>query len=79
MALATSQCTFCIALWNEETTREFPDGSKLTRADVSQTYDGDMSGDGNAEYLMAYTPEGPSSSSGLEVLNGSIGGRQAPS
>jgi hypothetical protein len=76
MALATSQCTFCIALWNEETTREFPNGSKFTRADVSQTYDGDMAGSGTAEYLMAYTPDGPVKFVGLEVLSGSIGGRR---
>jgi len=52
MALASHHCTFCISNWNEETTTEFPDGSKLTRASVSQAYDGDMSGIGSVEYLM---------------------------
>ena len=75
MALAPSHCTFCISNWNEETTRKFADGSKLTRAEVSQAYDGDMSGSSTVEYLMAYLPSGSVKFIGLEVLTGSIGGR----
>ena len=69
------QCTFCISNWNEETTREFPDGSKLTHAQVSQAYDGDMSGTSTVEYLMTYLPTGSVKFIGFEVLSGSIGGR----
>lgn len=75
MALAPSQCTFCISNWNEETTLEFPDGSKLTRAEVTQTYEGDMSGDSTVDYVMAYLPNGTVKFIGLERLTGSIGGR----
>ena len=68
MAMAPSQCTFCISNWSEETTREFPDGAKLTRAEVSQAYDGDMSGNSTVQYLMAYSPIGAVKFIGLEVL-----------
>jgi hypothetical protein len=75
MALASHHCTFCISNWNEETTTEFPDGSKLTRASVSQAYDGDMAGTSTVEYLMTYLPSGSVKFIGFEVLTGSIGGR----
>ena len=75
MALAAHHCTFCISNWNEETTTEFPDGSKLTRASVSQAYDGDMAGASTVEYLMTYLASGSVKFIGFEVLNGSIGGR----
>ena len=76
MALATSRCTFCIAHWNEETTHEFADGAKFTRAAVTQTYDGDMAGESTVEYLMAYAPSGAVKFVGMELLDGSIGGRR---
>ena len=75
MALASHHCTFCISNWNEETTTEFPDGSKLTRASVSQAYDGDMAGASTVEYLMTYLASGSVKFIGFEVLTGSIGGR----
>jgi hypothetical protein len=75
MALAPSTCTFCMSHWDEETTRVFPNGAKLTRAEVTQSYEGDMSGEGTVEYLMAYTPGSPVRFVGLEVLIGTIGGR----
>jgi hypothetical protein len=75
MALAAHHCTFCISNWNEETTTEFPDGSKLTRASVSQAYDGDMAGASTVEYLMTYLASGSVKFIGFEVLTGSIGGR----
>ena len=75
MALAAHHCTFCISNWNEGTTTEFPDGSKLTRASVSQAYDGDMAGASTVEYLMTYLASGSVKFIGFEVLTGSIGGR----
>jgi hypothetical protein len=76
MAIAQSRCSFCIAHWDEETTREFPDGSKFTRAAVTQSYNGDMAGDSTVEYLMAYAPSGTVKFVGMELLSGSIGGRR---
>jgi len=61
--------------WDEETTKELPNGAKLTRAEVTQSYTGDMSGEGTVEYVMAYTPGSPVKFVGLEVLTGTIGGR----
>jgi len=75
MALAPSSCTFCMSRWDEETTKELPNGAKLTRAEVTQSYTGDMSGEGTVEYVMAYTPGSPVKFVGLEVLTGTIGGR----
>jgi hypothetical protein len=75
MEAVSFHCTFCIDNWDEETTREFPDGSKLTRAEVAQSYNGDLSGTSTVEYLMSYLPSGIVKFIGLEVLTGSIGGR----
>jgi hypothetical protein len=76
MAVAESRCTCCIAHWDEQTMREFPDGSRFTRAEVTQSYDGDMAGESTVEYLMAYAPSGDVKFVGLEVLRGSVGGRR---
>ena len=47
MPSATGQ--FEVTLWQENTYRELEGGGKLTRASVTQTFSGDISGSGDAE------------------------------
>ena len=68
--------TFQTTGWNEETTRDFGDGAKLTRAVVTQQYTGDIEGTSTVEYQMAYGRHGAVRFLGLETLNGAIGGHR---
>jgi hypothetical protein len=65
--------TFAIASWNEEPYHE-GDGIKLTRAEVTQTLTGDITGDGSVQWLMAYRPDGTAHFVGLQRIEGSLGG-----
>ena len=67
--------TFELASWKEETYEELGDGAKLTRASVTQKFEGDIEGDGAVEWLMAYRPDGTAHFVGLQRVRGSVGGR----
>jgi virulence-associated protein VagC len=45
------------------------DGRRRTRASVSQRFAGDLAGDGTAEWLMAYQPDGRARFVGLQVVD----------
>ena len=49
--------SFQLSAWNEDAYEE-RDGRRLTRASVSQRFEGDIAGDGAAEWLMAYQADG---------------------
>ena len=71
-----TNATFTITGWDEEPFDEPGDGSKLTRAHVSRSFHGDLSGTGNLMYLMAYLDSGVASFTGLERVVGSLGGKR---
>src|SRR5262245_50418511 len=48
---------------------------KLTRASVTKSYQGDITGEGKLEYLMMYRDDGSASFLGLERVVGSVGSR----
>jgi hypothetical protein len=73
MASATGE--FEIAGWEEETYSEIKDGAKLTRAAVTQTFRGDVTGTAEVQWLMSYQPSGTARYVGLMLLEGSVGGR----
>src|SRR6185312_11673211 len=64
-----------IKSWDEQPFREFPDGSKFTRAEVVLA--GDETGLESAHFdaLMYYRPDGTSEYVSLFELNGTIDGR----
>ena len=49
---------FTIGSWDESPWSEGPDLPRLTRAKVAKTFSGDIEGEGQVEYLMAYRPDG---------------------
>ncbi len=68
-------CRFAITGWDEEPYGEGPGLPKLTRAAVTRTFTGDISGEGHVEYLMMYRSDGSASLVGLERFVGHLAGK----
>ncbi len=68
-----AKATFEITNWDEKPYSEIAGGSKLTRAGVTKTYQGDIEGEGKLDYLMAYGHDGSASFVGIERLVGRVG------
>jgi hypothetical protein len=71
----TATGEFEIASWDEDTYQELEGEAKLTRASVTQTFTGDISGTGDVQWLMCYGPDGTARFVGLQRVQGTIGGR----
>ena len=67
--------SFKIEGWNEEPYVETEDGGKLTRASVKQTFDGDIKGEGEVEWLMCYRPDQTADFVGLQRIVVRVGER----
>ena len=67
--------SFQLKSWNEDAYEE-RDGRRLTRASVSQQFEGDIAGDGAAEWLMAYQADGRARFVGFQVVDGEVAGRR---
>ena len=67
--------SFQLSSWNENAYEE-RDGRRLTRASVSQRFEGDIAGDGAAEWLMAYQADGRARFVGFQVVDGEVAGRR---
>ena len=72
----TGSGTFQIKSWDENTYYESESGLKLSRAEITQAYDGTLQGEASLQYLMVHRPDGTSGFTGVERFSGSIGGRQ---
>ena len=73
--MATARGEFELASWDEETYEELEGGGKLTRATVKQTFSGDVTGHGLAQWLMAYRADGTAHFCGLQLIRGALEGR----
>lgn len=67
---------FEVASWDENAYLELEGGRKLTRADVSQRFTGDVTGIGTVVWLMAYAEDGTARFVGMQHLQGSLEGRE---
>jgi hypothetical protein len=68
--------TFEVKNWDESPILETGNGSsKVTRAMVSKSFEGDIAGEGTVEWLMGYKDEGTATFVGLERVVGRIGDR----
>jgi Protein of unknown function (DUF3224) len=74
--MATATGTFKVTSWDEHTYEELDDGGKLTLASVDYGLRGDIDGDGTVRWLMAYRPDGTAHYTGLQLVRGSVGGRE---
>jgi hypothetical protein len=71
----TANARFAIKNWDEKPYSEGPDLPKLTRASVSKTYSGDITGEGQVEYTMMYRSDGSATFVGLERITARIAGK----
>ena len=67
--------TFHVKKWDEKPYTEIGGKAKLTRATVTQSFQGVIEGEGEVEYLMAYREDGTASFVGLQRVVGKVGGR----
>ena len=67
--------TFDVKSWDEKPYNEVEGAPKLTRASVTQTFHGDIEGEGTVEFLMVYRDRESASYVGLERVVGRIGDR----
>jgi hypothetical protein len=70
-----AKATFALNGWDENPYNEMDGLPKLTRASVTKSYQGDITGEGKLEYLMMYRDDGSASIIGLERVVGSVGDR----
>ena len=68
--------TFKILSWDENPFDEPENGSKLTKAQVHRSFDGDLVGSGNLMYVMTHLDSGNAVFLGYEKVVGSLGGRK---
>ena len=67
--------TFALKSWNENPYNEMQGAPKLTRVNATKSYLGEITGEGQVEYLMMYRDDGSATFTGLERLVGTLGGR----
>jgi|SRR5262245_20503747 len=67
--------TFALKSWDEKPYDEMKGMPKLTRVSANKSYQGDITGEGQVEYLMMYRDDGSATFMGLERVVGAVGGR----
>lgn len=66
---------FAIKGWDERPYGEGEGLPKMTKAAVTKTFTGDVSGEGHVEYLMMYRADGSATFVGLERIVGKVAGK----
>jgi hypothetical protein len=72
----TATASFQIDNWDEEEIFQTNNGPKVTRAQVTKSFSGELEGEGNVEWLMGYREDGTATFVGLERVVGKLGGKQ---
>lgn len=72
---ADTQTRFAITSWNETPAQELGANSKIVRAQVTQTYTGELAGNAEVEYLMFYSDKDNAIFTGYETIQGEYRGR----
>src|SRR2546421_3479794 len=75
VAMPSMKGSFQVSSWNEDAYDERA-GRRLTRASICQRFEGDLAGDGAAEWLMVYRPDGRARFVGFQVVDGEVTGRR---
>jgi len=71
----TANARFAIKSWEEKPYSEGEGLPKMTRATVTKSFTGDITGDSQVEYVMVYRTDGTAAFVGLERITGRIGTR----
>ena len=73
--MSTARGTFTVIDGGEVALREAPGEVRLTHITGQQRFEGDITGDGAVEWLMAYSADRSARFVGFQRIDGSIGGR----
>ncbi len=67
---------FEIKDWQEDAYQQIDGGGKMTRADVTQGFTGDIEGEGKVQWLMCYRADGTADFVGMQRIVGTVGDRK---
>ncbi len=67
--------TFTVLSWSEDTYEELDSGGKLTKAQVTFGFSGDLEAQGTWDALICYRDDGNASFTGYQRTIGTLGGR----
>src|SRR3989337_3685092 len=70
-----ARAVFQVTGWHEQPYEDLEGSGKLTRASVTQTFSGDIEGDGAVTWLMAYTADDAADYVGIQRITGRLGDR----
>ena len=71
-----AESTYTIKKWDENPIKEMQRGAKIHRAVVHKVFTGDIEGESTLEYLLVYDEKGHSNYVGIELVVGSLGGKE---
>jgi hypothetical protein len=71
-----AEATFTIDSWDENPWDERDGRPKMTRAEVRKSFEGDLEGKSELQYLMAYRPDGSADFVAIERIVGTLHGRR---
>src|SRR5213594_3932230 len=74
--MAEAKGIFEVKGWDEKTYEELPNGGKLSGAKVTQHFSGDIIGEGNVIWLMAYPSANTAHFVGIQRFVGTVGGKK---
>jgi hypothetical protein len=70
-----AESTFKVEAWDEQPW-DTPDGQpKMTRAEVTKSFTGDLEGSSKLQYLMTYRDDGSADFVAMERIRGTLGGK----
>ena len=72
----TARATFQVTSWDEQPYEDLEGAGKLTKAAVTQTFSGDIEGEGAVTWLMAYTADDAADYVGIQRITGRLGDRE---
>jgi hypothetical protein len=67
--------TFDVSGWDETPFDDAAETAKLTQADVTKRYQGDIDATSETKWVMAYADDDHATFVGIERITGSVGGR----
>jgi hypothetical protein len=69
-----AEATFKIDSWDEQPWDTADGQPKMTRAEVTKSFEGDLDGSSKLQYLMTYRPDGSADFVAMERIRGTLGG-----
>jgi len=74
--MTTARATLQISGWDEQEYDDRGGAGKLSEAKVQQSVSGDIEGSSDVRWLMAYTADDRAEFVGIQVVTGTLGGKE---